>query len=160
VFDLSPGWPLDPVALFIPAHVALRVPVFGDTLTAIGFDYDWFLHESEHGRLTELRQALDSRPDVVLTAMQARIVAPAGIATGRRRAVRRRDEVRSHNASEFPRGAAWCRPARVRPGAGHAAARPEFVLRAHSENGREHAIRRVATPRTALLQSHVLRAIP
>lgn len=68
VLDLTPGRPLDSVALFTPAHVAVRVQVLGDTLTVAGFDYDWFLHETEQGRLTKLRPALDSRKNVVLTA--------------------------------------------------------------------------------------------
>jgi hypothetical protein len=68
VLDQTPGRPLDSGALFIPAHVALRVQVLGDTLTATGLDYDWFLHETELGRLTKLRPALDSRKNVMLTA--------------------------------------------------------------------------------------------
>jgi hypothetical protein len=68
VLDLTPGRPLDSGALFIPAHVALRVQVLGDILTATGLDYDWFLHETTLGRLTKLRPALDSRKNVVLTA--------------------------------------------------------------------------------------------
>lgn len=68
VFDLTLGRPLDPVTLFIPAHVAVRVQVRGDTLTVAGLDDDWFLHESEQGRPTRLRPSLDSRTNVVLTA--------------------------------------------------------------------------------------------
>lgn len=68
VFDLTLGRPPGPVTLFIPAHVAVRVQVLGDTLTVTGLDYDWFLHESEQGRLTRLRPSLDSRKNVVLTA--------------------------------------------------------------------------------------------
>ncbi len=68
MFDLTPGRPLDPVTLFIPAHVAVRVQVLGDTLTVTGLDDDWFLHESGQGRLTRLRPSLDSRKNVVLTA--------------------------------------------------------------------------------------------
>ncbi|HEY3383041.1 MAG TPA: hypothetical protein VGK32_14810 [Vicinamibacterales bacterium] len=68
VFDLSPGRPTDPAALFIPAHLAVRLQVLGDTVTVTGFDYDWFLHETEGGRLTKLRAALDGRTNVVLTA--------------------------------------------------------------------------------------------
>jgi len=68
VLDLTPGRPLDSAALFIPAHVALRVQVLGDTLTVTGLDYDWFLHETDQGRLTKLRPTLDSRKNVVLTA--------------------------------------------------------------------------------------------
>jgi hypothetical protein len=71
VLDLTPGRPLDSVALYIPAHIALRVQVLGDTLTATGLDYDWFLHETEQGRLTRLRPTLDSRKYVVLTAETA-----------------------------------------------------------------------------------------
>lgn len=68
VLDLAPGRPLDSVALFLPAHVAVRVQVLGDALTVTGLDYDWFLHETGQGRLTKLRPALDSRKNVVLTA--------------------------------------------------------------------------------------------
>jgi hypothetical protein len=44
------------------------VQVPGDTLTVTGLDYDWFLHETERGRLTKLRPVLDSRKNVVPTA--------------------------------------------------------------------------------------------
>jgi hypothetical protein len=39
----------DPAAHFMPAQVVRRSGA-GDTLTAIGFDYDWFLHDAEPGR--------------------------------------------------------------------------------------------------------------
>lgn len=68
MLDLTAGRPPDPVALFIPAHVAFRVQILGDTVTVSGLDYGWFLHEIEQGRLTKLRPALDNRQTVVLTA--------------------------------------------------------------------------------------------
>jgi hypothetical protein len=68
VLDLTAGRLMEPAALFIPAHVAVRVQVLGDTLTVTGLDYDWILHETEQGRLTKLRPALDHRKNVVLTA--------------------------------------------------------------------------------------------
>jgi hypothetical protein len=68
VLDVAPGRLMDPASLFIPAHVAVRLQLLGDTLTATGLDYDWFLHETEQGRLARLRPALDSRKNVVLTA--------------------------------------------------------------------------------------------
>jgi hypothetical protein len=71
VLDLAPGRPLDSAALFVPAHIAVRVQVLGDTLTVTGLSYDWFLHETGQGRLTKLRPALDSRKNVVLTAETA-----------------------------------------------------------------------------------------
>ena len=68
VLDLTPGRPLESTSLFIPAHVAVRLQLLGDTLMVTGLDYDWFLHETEQGRLAKLRPALDSRKNVVLTA--------------------------------------------------------------------------------------------
>jgi hypothetical protein len=68
VLDLTPARPMDPAALFTPAHVAVRVQLLGDTLTVTGLDYDWFLHETEQGRPSKLRPALDGRKNVVLTA--------------------------------------------------------------------------------------------
>jgi hypothetical protein len=37
----------------------------------MAFDYDWFLRETEQGRLAKLRPVLDSRKNVVLTAEAA-----------------------------------------------------------------------------------------
>jgi hypothetical protein len=68
VLDLTAGRPPDPVALLIPAHVAVRVQILGDTATVSGLNYGWFLHEIEQGRLTRLRPALDNRKNVVMTA--------------------------------------------------------------------------------------------
>jgi hypothetical protein len=69
VLDLAPGHPPDPESLLIPAHLAVRLQLLGDTLTATGLDYDWFLRETDQGRLpSRLRGVLDSRKNVVLTA--------------------------------------------------------------------------------------------
>jgi hypothetical protein len=71
VLDLTAGRPSDPASLQIPVHIALRVQVLGDVLTVTGLDYDWFLHETEQGRLVKLRPALDGRKNVVLAAETA-----------------------------------------------------------------------------------------
>ena len=72
VLDLAPGRPPDPDSLLIPAHLAVRLQLLGDTLTVTGLDYDWFLHETEQGHLSpRLRAVLDSRKNVVLTAETA-----------------------------------------------------------------------------------------
>jgi hypothetical protein len=68
VIDLTPAHSVDPASLLIPAHVAVRLQLLGDTLTATGFDYDWFFKESEQGRLSKLHAVLDGRKNVVLTA--------------------------------------------------------------------------------------------
>jgi hypothetical protein len=68
VLDLTPAHSVDPASLLIPAHFAVRLQLLGDTLTVTRFDYDWFLEETEQGRLTKLRPALDGRRNVVLTA--------------------------------------------------------------------------------------------
>jgi len=68
VIDLTPAHSVDPASLLIPAHFAVRLQLLGDTLTATGFDYDWFFKEAEQGRLPRLHPALDGRKNVVLTA--------------------------------------------------------------------------------------------
>jgi hypothetical protein len=68
VIDLTPAHSVDPASLLIPAHFAVRLQLLGDTLMVTGLDYDWFLKETEQGRLTKLRPALDGRKNVVLTA--------------------------------------------------------------------------------------------
>ncbi len=68
VIDLTPAHSVDPASLLIPAHVAVRLQLLGDTLTATGFDFDWFFKEAEQGRLPKLHPVLDSRKNVVLTA--------------------------------------------------------------------------------------------
>jgi hypothetical protein len=68
VIDLTPAHSVDPASLLIPAHVAVRLQLLGDTLTATGFDYDWFFKEAEQGRLPRMHPALDGRKNVVLTA--------------------------------------------------------------------------------------------
>jgi hypothetical protein len=68
VIDLTPAHSVDPASLQIPAHFAVRLQLLGDTLTATGFDYDWFFKESEQGRLPRLHPVLDGRKNVVLTA--------------------------------------------------------------------------------------------
>ena len=71
LLDLAPVHSADPASLLIPAHFAVRLQLLGDALTATAFDYDWFLRETEQGRLTKLRSVLDSRKNVVLTAETA-----------------------------------------------------------------------------------------
>ena len=68
VIDLTPAHSVDQASLLIPAHFAARLQLLGDTLTATGFDYDWFLKETEQGRLPRLHPVLDGRKNVVLTA--------------------------------------------------------------------------------------------
>ena len=68
VLDLTPAHSVDPASLLIPAHFAVRLQLLGDTLTATGFDYDWFLKEAEQGRLPRVHAVLDGRKNVVLTA--------------------------------------------------------------------------------------------
>jgi hypothetical protein len=68
VFDLTPAHSVDPVSLLIPAHVAVRLQLLGDTLTVTGLDYEWFFKEAEQGRLAKLHPVLDARKNVVLTA--------------------------------------------------------------------------------------------
>jgi hypothetical protein len=68
VFDLTPAHSVDPASLLIPAHLAVRLQLLGDTLTVTGLDYDWFFREVDQGRLARLRPVLDSRKNVVLTA--------------------------------------------------------------------------------------------
>jgi hypothetical protein len=68
VLDLTPAHSVDQASLLIPAHFAVRLQLLGDTLTATGFDYDWFFKESEQGRLPRLHPVLDGRKNVVLTA--------------------------------------------------------------------------------------------
>ncbi len=71
VLDLTTGRPLDPASLVIPVHIAVRLQLLGDVLTVTGLNYDWFLHETEQGRLVKLRPALDSHKNVVLAAETA-----------------------------------------------------------------------------------------
>ena len=71
VLDLTLGRSTDPATLLIPAHLAVRLQLLGDALTMTGLDYDWFLRETEQGRLPQLAPVLDARKDVVLTAETA-----------------------------------------------------------------------------------------
>ena len=68
VLDLTPAHSLDPASLLIPAHFAVRLQLIGETLTATGFDYDWFFKAAEQGRLPRLHPVIDGRKNVVLTA--------------------------------------------------------------------------------------------
>jgi hypothetical protein len=68
VLDLTPAHSVDPASLLIPAHLAVRLQLLGDALSVTGFDYDWFLKETEQGRPAKLLPVLDGRKNVVLTA--------------------------------------------------------------------------------------------
>jgi hypothetical protein len=68
VLDLAPAHSVDPASLLIPVHVAVRLQLLGDTLSATGFDYDWFFKEAAQGRLPRLHPVLDGRKNVLLTA--------------------------------------------------------------------------------------------
>lgn len=68
VLDLTPAHSVDPASLLIPAHLAVRLQLLGDTLAVTGLDYDWFFKEAEQGRLPRLRPVFDGRRNVLLTA--------------------------------------------------------------------------------------------
>lgn len=68
VLDLTPAHSVDPASLLIPAHLAVRVQLLGDTLAVTGLDYDWFFKEAEQGRHPRLRPVFDGRRNVLLTA--------------------------------------------------------------------------------------------
>ena len=66
--DLGPEHGTDPVPLAVPAHAVLRIQLVGDTLTASGFDYEWWMRAAGPGGQGVPGHAIDERKNLVLTA--------------------------------------------------------------------------------------------